>query len=231
MKLVAIHQPNFLPWPGFFHKWMIADAMVLLDTVQFEKNEWQNRNRIKTAQGACWITVPVHYRFPQTIREVTVAGGNWRRKLCATVEQAYAKAPHFRRYWPELRAVLHEEHEMLAELNVALIRLVGAWLGCAARLYLASEMGVDESDPTARLVALTRAAGGDAYLSGREGRNYLRREAFEAAGLALYFQAVEAPRYPQLHGPFVSHLSVLDLLFNTGDDARTLVRDMGGMEQ
>jgi len=230
MSLVAIHQPNFLPWPGFFHKWMLADAMVLLDTVQYEKNEWQNRNRIKTAQGARWITVPVHYRFPQTIREVGVAGGPWVRKLCATVEQAYAKAPYLARYWPRLRQTLVTPHVWLAELNVALIRHLGAWLGCAAPLYLASDLGVTETDPTRRLMALTRAVGGEAYLSGREGRNYLRREVFDDAGLGLCFQQVEAPVYPQLHGAFVSHLSALDLLLNTGDDAPTLIRAMGGLE-
>lgn len=231
MKLVTIHQPNFLPWPGFFHKWMLADAMVLLDTVQFEKNEWQNRNRIKTAAGALWLTAPVHYRFPQTIREVTLAGGPWRRKLCATIEQAYGKAPHFRRYWPELREALSAPRESLVELNVALIRLMGGWLGCRAPLMLASYLGVDASDPTDRLIALVRRAGGDAYLSGREGRNYLRCEAFAGAGMGLYFQRVEAPVYPQLHGDFISHLSALDLLFNTGDDAAGLIRAMGGMEQ
>lgn len=231
MKLVAIHQPNFLPWPGFFHKWQISDAMVLLDTVQFEKNEWQNRNRIKTAQGPRWLTVPVHYRFPETMREVRIATGPWTRKICAGIEQAYAKAPHFKPYWPAIKAILLHPPCLLCELNVTLIRLLGTYLGCRAPLYLASELDVRERDPSTRLVAMCRAVGGDAYLSGREGRRYLRPEAFADAGMSLYFQQVEAPVYPQQHGEFVPCLSSLDLLFNTGPEAARIVRGMGGMEQ
>ncbi len=231
MKLIAVHQPNFLPWPGFFHKWMLADAMVLLDTVQFEKNEWQNRNRIKTAQGPRWLTVPVHYHFPEAIGDVHIATGPWARKLCAGIEQAYAKAPFFRQFWPEIRDVLIHPHALLCDLNVALIRVLGARLECTAPLYLASGLAVDNPDPTGRLTGLCASLGGDAYLSGREGRRYLRRDAFALARLALYFQRVEAPAYPQLHGEFVSHLSVLDLLFNTGPDATRIIRGMGGMEQ
>jgi len=230
MKLITVHQPNFLPWPGFFHKWMLADAMVLLDTVQFEKNEWQNRNRIKTAQGARWLTVPVHYRFPETIGDVRVAGGPWARKQCAGIEQAYAKAPFFRQYWPEVKQTLLQPRELLRDLNVALIRILGAQLGCGTPLYLASDLGVDDTDPGGRLIGLCAALGGDSYLSGPEGKQYLRREAFARAHLSLYFQRVEAPEYPQQYGAFVSHLSVLDLLLNTGPDAARIIRGMGGME-
>ena len=231
MKLIAIHQPNFLPWPGFFHKWMLADTFVLLDTVQYEKNEWQNRNRIRTASGAQWVTVPVNYRFPQSISEVTIAGRHWRRKLCNSIEQAYAKAPYFGMYRASLRNVFNQPYRYLRDLNVALIRLIGDAAGCSAPLLLASDMDVETTDPTERLIQLCVAAGGDAYLSGREGRTYLQREAFARSGLDLYFQQVEAPEYPQLHGEFMSHLSVLDILFNTGADAAGIIRGMGGMVQ
>ena len=226
--LVAVHQPNFLPWPGFFHKWLISDAMILLDTVQYEKNEWQNRNRIKTAQGAQWVTVPVRYRYPQRIRDVEIADQRWPRKACRGVEQAYAKAPFLADVWPHIRALLEQRWTHLAQLNTALIRCVGSMLGCRAPLYLASEMGVDEHDPSERLIALCRQLDGDGYLSGREGRNYLDAGAFARSGIRLYFQQVEAPVYPQLHGAFAPYLSVLDMLLNTGSDAR-LIEAMGGM--
>jgi len=96
---------------------------------------------------------------------------------------------------------------------------------------LASDLDMDRTDPTERLIQLCRAMDGDAYLSGQEGRTYLQKEAFAQSGLALYFQQVEAPEYPQLHGDFVSYLSVLDLLFNTGADASAIIRGMGGMLQ
>ena len=227
--LVAIHQPNFLPWPGFFHKWLISDAMILLDSVQYEKNEWQNRNRIKTAQGAQWVTVPVRYRYPERIREVRIADQRWPRKACRSIEQAYAKAPFLDACWPQIRDILQQPFTHLATLNAALIRTIGEMLGCRAPLYIASETGVDDDDPSQRLIALCRHLNADGYLSGREGRNYLDGGRFASSGIKLYFQHVEPPLYPQLHGDFVPYLSVLDLLLNTGPDAGRVVEGMGGM--
>jgi len=229
--LVTIHQPNYLPWPGFFHKWLLADAFVILDTVQYHKNEWQNRNRIKTANGAQWLTVPVGYRFPQRIREVGIAPGNWARKQSAAIEQAYARAPHLDDYWPDLKAVLQQPWERLADLNIAVIRLLGGMLGCTAPLHLASQMSTSSEDPSGRLVSLCRELGATAYLSGSEGRGYLERQQFADAGLELWFQEVEGPRYAQLHGAFVSHLSVIDMLFNLGPGTTDMVRSMGEMKQ
>ncbi len=225
--LVTIHQPNYLPWPGFFHKWLISDAFVILDTVQYHKNEWQNRNRIKTAQGAQWVTVPVAYRFPQTIMEVTVAQPNWARKQIAAIEQAYAKAPYIDACWPRLREVLQQPYEKIADLNIAVIRLLGEMLGCEAPLHLASAMETVSDDPTRRLISLCEELDGDGYLSGREGRGYLEKEKFSDAGIELWFQEVEAPRYPQLHGDFISHLSVVDMLFNVGPATSEMILRMG----
>ncbi len=218
-----------MPWPGFFHKWMLADVFVILDTVQYHKNEWQNRNRIKTAQGEQWVTVPVTYRFPQTIREVGIAQGNWAKKHIASITQAYAKAPCFEQIWPPVLHILRQAHTMLSPLNIALIQVLGTQLGCTAPLVLASSLPVQQEDPSQRLIDICQHLQGDAYLSGAEGRNYLRQEAFAQAGLDLWFQQVTPPVYPQLHGEFIPCLSVLDVLFNIGDDAPLLIREMGDM--
>ncbi|HXH73037.1 MAG TPA: WbqC family protein [Mariprofundaceae bacterium] len=231
MKLVTIHQPNYLPWPGFFHKWLLADVFVVLDTVQYHKNEWQNRNRIKTASGAQWLTVPVSYRFPQRIDEVGIAGGPWARKQIAAVEQAYAKAPYLDDYWPPLKALLERPWPRLAELNTEVIRLMGGMLGCTAPLLVASSMQIRSDDPTGRLIDLCKEVGGDAYLSGREGRNYLDADAFHEAGIGLWFQEVQPPHYPQLHGDFIPYLSALDMLLNVGPQAANMVRAMGEMRR
>jgi len=227
--LVTIHQPNFLPWPGFFHKWLISDAMILLDTVQYEKNEWQNRNRIKTAQGVQWVTVPVQYRYPQKINAVTIADRRWPRKLCGSIEQAYARAPYLKTYWPELREILNQPHDLLRDLNAALIGAVGGFLGCQSPLSIASDLHADNPDPTTRLLELCAAVNADGYLSGQEGRSYIDVDAFASKGVNLYFQQVEAPAYQQLHGDFASHLSILDLLFNLGPKAGNVVKNMGDM--
>ncbi len=229
--LVTIHQPNYLPWAGFFHKWLISDAFIILDTVQYHKNEWQNRNRIKTANGAQWLTVPVSYRLPQTIEEVGIATPNWARKHIFAIEQAYARAPYLDAYWPELREVLSEPWERISELNRAVIRTLGEMLGCCAPLHLASEMETVSTDPTGRLISLCQELAGDAYLSGREGRGYLEAERFSGAGIDLWFQEVEASHYPQLHGSFISHLSVIDMLFNLGPATSEIILQMGDKRQ
>jgi len=229
MRIITIHQPNYMPWSGFFHKWLIADTFVILDTVQYHKNEWQNRNQIKTSQGAQWITVPVTYRFPQLINEVGIAPNNWAKKQIASIEQAYAKAPFFNDYWQPIKDILQQKHERLVDLNVALIQTLGQMLGCSSPLILASDLPIKQDDPTLRLIEICNHLEGDAYLSGAEGRNYLQAALFHDAGLSLHFQDVQPPTYPQLHGNFIPYLSVLDVLFNIGDDAPSLIRDMGGL--
>ncbi|MDQ6983973.1 MAG: WbqC family protein [Ghiorsea sp.] len=228
MTTITIHQPNYMPWSGFFHKWLIADTFVILDTVQYHKNEWQNRNQIKTSQGAQWITVPVTYRFPQTIQEVGIAPNHWAKKQISSIEQAYVKAPYFEQVWSAIKPILQQKHDTLVALNVSLIHTLGEQLGCTAPCLLASDLPVDNQDPTQRLIDICTHLQGTAYLSGAEGKNYLQKEAFQAASLDLYFQNIQPPAYPQLHGDFIPFLSVLDVLFNMGDEAQAIVRNMGG---
>jgi len=219
-----------MPWSGFFHKWKLADAFVILDTVQFHKNEWQNRNRIKTQQGEQWITVPVTYRFPQTIAQVGIAQGNWAKKQIASIEQAYAKSPYLHEYWQPIKRILQQKHEKLVDLNVSLIRALGDMLGCTAPLYMASDLPVNISDPTERLIKITQYLQGDVYLSGAEGRHYLAQQAFTDANIKLLFQQCSPPNYPQMHGEFIPYLSVLDVLLNIGEDAKALIANMGEMQ-
>ncbi|MDQ6981076.1 MAG: WbqC family protein [Ghiorsea sp.] len=230
MKIITIHQPNYMPWSGFFHKWELADAFVILDTVQFHKNEWQNRNRIKTKQGEQWITVPVTYRFPQLIHEVGIAPNNWAKKQIASIEQAYAKSPYLDEYWQPIKSILQQKHDKLVDLNVALIRTLGHMLGCTSPLYLASDLPVDIAEPTERLIQITQHLQGDVYLSGAEGRNYLQPSAFTGANIKLLFQQCTPPSYPQMHGDFIPYLSVLDVLLNIGEDAKALIANMGDMQ-
>ena len=195
-QTVAIHQPNYMPWAGFFHKWMHADTFVLLDTVQYHKNEWQNRNQIKTSQGSQWITVPVSYRFPQRIEEVGIVPNPWARKQIASIEQAYAKAEYLSLYWAGLRAVLLQKHTRLVDLNVAVIRYLGQALGCTSPLLLASELPIAQDEPTQRLISICQHLNADTYLSGQEGRSYLQQDAFSHASLKLMFQHATPPLYP-----------------------------------
>ncbi|MDX8388411.1 MAG: WbqC family protein [Ghiorsea sp.] len=219
-----------MPWPGFFHKWMIADVFVVLDTVQYHKNEWQNRNRIKTTQGEQWVTVPVNYRFPQRIEEVGIVQSNWAKKQISSIEQAYAKSPFLADYWEPIKRVLQKKHVMLTDLNTELIQTFGQLLGCNAPLHLASDLPISHDDPTQRLITLTKHFDGDTYLSGSEGRNYLENEAFTQERIQLMFQNVAPPTYQQLHGDFIPYLSVLDVLLNMGEDSKEIIATMGDMQ-
>lgn len=223
MRVLAAHQPQYLPWLGLFDKLAQADVFVLLDDVQFKKNEWQNRNRIKGSSGAQWITVPVRHRFPQTIAEVEVRESEpWRRKHLRALESNYGKAPHFADEMPLFAAVLDQPWTLLAPLNIELIRRLTARLGIDTDIRMGSEIEVREH-PTLRLVDLCRELGADTYLSGAGG-DYLDRDLFDAAGIELRFQHYEHPEYAQLHGDFEPYMSVVDLLMNCGDDSFSIIR-------
>jgi len=222
---VAVHQPQYLPWLGYLAKWAAADVLVLLDTVQYEKHGWQNRNRIKTRDGAAWLTVPVQAPFGTTIRDVRVdARQPWRRRHARAIEHAYADAPCFPRFREGLAALYAREWDALAPLAEASVRWLGAAFGIGTPIRLASALGVDADDATTRLVRLSRAVGATAYLAGRDGVAYLDTAQFAAAGISVWSQAYEHPSYPQRHGAFVPNLSGLDLLLNAGEAGLAILR-------
>lgn len=225
--IIAIHQPQFMPWLGYFDKMAQVDTFVLLDDVQYKKNEFQNRNRIKTPTGTQWLTVPVSHRFPALINEVAVpAGDPWRRKHLQTLQANYAKAPHWPSYCEGLQALYAEEHSMLAAVNSASVEWLRGHLHIETPLVIASQLEVS-SDPTQRLIDLCHQLGADAYLAGADGRKYMQLDRFTAAGIDVFFQDYEHPAYEQLHGEFTSHLSALDLLFNCGPESGKIVRGKG----
>jgi hypothetical protein len=222
--IVSIHQPQFMPWLGYFEKMDRADGFVLLDNVQYKKNEWQNRNRIKSAQGAQWLTVPVHFRFPAKILEVAAdPAPNWRRKHWQALLTNYAKAPYWGATAASLESFYQQDWGLLKDLNWASIEWIRERLGIKTPLYWASEMDLSE-DPTQRLLDICRTLGADTYLAGPDGREYMETDKFVSAGIEVIFQQYEPVSYAQLFGDFVSHLSALDLLLNCGDESLRVLR-------
>jgi hypothetical protein len=222
---VAIHQPHYLPWLGYLAKWAEADLFVFLDTVQFEKNGWQNRNRINTRAGARWLTVPVRARLGMTLAEVTIdTSQDWGRRHLRAIEHAYARAPHFRRWAPELGEFYGTKWTTLAPLGVASATWLAKAAGITAPARLASELSVTATDPTGRLVALCRGVGATVYLAGRDGAKYLDVGQFRAAGIEVRAQDYTHPIYAQPQGEFVPFLSALDLLLTYGDEALAILR-------
>ncbi|MBI3800473.1 MAG: WbqC family protein [Deltaproteobacteria bacterium] len=222
--IATIHQPQYLPWLGYFDKMDQADVFVLLDTVQFKKNEWQNRNRIKTAQGWQWITVPTLHRFPSLIREVQInAEVSWAHKHRQALCTHYGRAPYFQPHRDFFEATYSQRWENLVDLNVHVIRYLTTALGIKTPLVLASTLPTSE-EPTERLLTICRSLGATAYLSGRDGGKYMRTSRFAEEGIDLLFQDFTHPVYAQLYGEFLPQLSAIDLLLNCGSASLSILR-------
>lgn len=227
MTVAAITQPTHLPWAGWFDIMDQADVVVLLDTVQLTPRSWQTRNRVKTANGVAWLSVPVRQRRGQAIAQALIQNEtDWGRKHLDTLRQAYARAPHWPDLADELAAVYGRRWDHLRDLNEALIRIVAGRLkiDAAGRLVRASDLAAT-GRRTDLLVSICREVGADVYLSTPGARAYLPDDApFARAGLELRWHEYAHPVYPQPHGDFVSHMAAIDLLANVGPAAPEVMR-------
>lgn len=218
MTTVAIHQPQYLPYLGFFHKLNQCDLFVALDNVQFQKNGLQNRNKIKTSQGWQWLTVPVLHDFGQPIREVQInLAQTWQRKHWSAIMSNYGRASYFPQVAPSLQALYEQAWTNLCSLDMALMQWFMEKMAIVKPVYYASQLGVT-GNQTELLINICQALGAESYLSGPGGRRYMDLDAFEAAGIEVKWQAFTSPVYPQLFPQvgFVPDLSALDGLFNCG---------------
>ncbi|MBR8064686.1 WbqC family protein [Burkholderia ambifaria] len=222
-KRVAIVQSNYIPWKGYFDLIAATDEFILYDDAQYTRRDWRNRNQIKTPQGVQWLTVPVRVkgRYHQSIRETEIDGTEWAEQHWTRLRQNYARAPHFARYAPELEALyLHGRHDTLSALNLAMLTWVNRQLGIATRMSSSSDYTL-EGDRTDKLLNLCLQAGATEYLSGPAARDYLDESRFAAAQVAVrWFDYPAYPPYAQLWGEFVHGVTVLDVLFHCGPDAR-----------
>ncbi len=222
--LVSVHQPQYLPWLGYFDKIRRSDIFVFLDNVQFKKNEWQNRNKIKTDKRWQWLTIPVIHRFPQKINEVkinnTVA---WKKKHLNALYNHYSKTKYFKKYIPFFEKTFNREWENLVDLNIHMIAYLTEALEIRTKKFLrSSELRLRE-ESTERLIDICKQLNADAYLSGKDGANYMNTELFEKEGIEIIYQEYKHPIYPQIYGDFEPFMSVLDLLFNCGPDSLSIL--------
>ena len=237
--IITGHQPNYLPYPGFFHKALRAEAFVFVDTVQFVKRGtfgWIHRNRIRTAsdKGWDWLTVPVLTRgkYTQSIRDTRInnAGSlstgsrpelveGWRKKHLRTIEWNYRKAPFFEHYYTYFNEIYSRTWELLAELNEEIITFIFSELDIDPPVYRTSEMNVS-GKASELIVSFCRELGADAYISGVHGRAYLDAASFEENNIELVFQDFKPVEHPQqFPGGFIPNLSIIDMLMNAGPQA------------
>jgi hypothetical protein len=217
--IVAGHQPNYLPWLGFFDKMRRADIFIIEDNVQFERQGFTNRNRVLTSDGVRWLSVPVeHANKPLLISEVKIANRgapSWGRKHWLTIKHGYCKTP----YWSEFSGFFEDTYERewtrLIDLNMHLIRGIMDFLGINKPLVLSSSLGV-KGRKTGLIVAQCKRVGADTQLAGDGCKDYIDKALFEKEGIKLIFQDFHQPIYPQVNRGFTSNLSVIDYLFNVG---------------
>lgn len=223
--IIAVHQPQYLPWLGYFDKIDRADIFVLLDNVQFKKNEWQNRNKIKTADGWQWLTVPVMYRFPQMINEVEINNKErWQHKQRQTLVSNYKRASCWNFLEVFFEDLLQSHWQTISQLNIYVVKKLVEILGIKTPLFIASEMEQLPEDPDERLIAITKYYGADTYLAGSGGRDYMNMEKYEENGIKVVYQDYRHPVYNQLFGDFLPFMSVIDLMYNHGNESLTILR-------
>ncbi len=225
MTIVAIHQPQYLPWVPYCDKADDCDVFVYLDTVAFQKNGLQNRNRIRTSAGAGWLTVPVHARLGESLSEVRIAGQAWARRHARALQQGYARAPHAG-LLDEMLPLLERSWSRLVDLDVAVTEWLFERLGVRSRRLRASALGVGATGRSERLVEICRAVGGTTYLCGAGARAYLETEKLEAAGIRVRFQEYDSRPYSQGRpgNGFVPDLSAVDLVLCAGPEAGAIMR-------
>ena len=220
---VAIHQPNYLPWMGYFYKMSLSDHFIFLDTVQYSKGSYQNRVKIKTPQGSKWLTQPVSISgssLPLT-KDVKFADPDWPQKHLAMLHSNYSRSGFWKQYRDELQALLDNHNGKLSEINIRLVKWLAGLLEIEVEFYVASDLDIQEDDPSLRLIKLVKKACGDTYLHGVGALNYQENELFFQHGIEIKSTNFQNPHYRQLWGePFESGLSVVDLLFNEGLEAK-----------
>ncbi len=216
--IVGIHQPNYLPYLGFFHKMKESDIFIIYDDAQFNKGDFQHRNRIRIHNGQKWLTVPVEKRHSpinriQVINDTMVKNEKWSQHHLSQIHDNYKNADLFSDYFDDMSSILDEEHELLAVLNMKLIEFLSSSFDIDTKIVYSSDFP-SGSTSTQRLIELVSSVNGDTYLSGPAGRNYLDMELFKTNGIDVIFQDFKHPVYEQQYEGFVPNMSAIDALFN-----------------
>lgn len=229
-RTVVIHQPDFLPYLGFFHRLIHADAFVILDNAQYvngTSQSWMNRDKLKTAQGEAWLTVSVKKAPRETpINQIELSDNfEWKKKNLNLIRQNYKNAPYFEEIYPHLESLYAYSGDYLFEFNLNSIHMLMRLLDIEIVEVLASSLNL-EGKRNELLVDILKQIGATEYLSGVGAKAYFEPEPFEQAGIDVFWQEFSHPIYPQLHGEFIPYLSSIDMLFNCGiEESRIILRN------
>jgi len=231
--IVSIHQPEYLPWMGYFDKIARSDIFVILDNVQFQVNGIQNRVRIKNANGWQWLTVPVLRKFSQRINEVKIDNSKkWNKKHWHSILANYSKTPHFKKYYDFFESMYRKEWVRLVELNIFGIKNIMEFLGIKTRIEIASNLDVT-GEKNELLINICKVLDADVYISGEGALSYLDIKKFQKEGINVKIRSYNHPIYPQqFEKPdFKKFMSVIDLLFNCGDVSLNMIESGGIIDE
>ena len=221
-----ILQPSYIPWRGYFHQIQKADLFIFYDDVQFDRHGWRNRNKIKTEQGSIWLTIPVlnKGKYGAHINQMLISPTeNWRKNHLASLRHSYSKAPFFKDYFPVIESIFENQTDSLAEFTIeSTIKLAGL-LGVKRTKFEYSSNIPSKGRKTERLLEILKFVGASHYISGPSAKNYLDEEKFQMAGITLEYINYNYPEYPQLYPPFEPQISILDLLFMTGENGHCYI--------
>ncbi|MCK4994635.1 MAG: WbqC family protein [Candidatus Omnitrophica bacterium] len=229
--IVSVHQPQYIPWLGYFDKIDKSDCFVFLDTVQYKKREYQNRNRVRTKDSWIWLTVPVITKGSshQSLSDVLIDNEtDWANEHCKSLQSWYGHASYFKDYFPFFEDLYKKNWEKLIDLNINVIKYLLGALNIDTQIYLESEIGTSKKS-TERIIEICQKLKADKYLSGAGGKDYLQEGLFAKDGIDLKYQIFEHPNYKQQfmsnEHAFESYMSVLDLLFNAGKQSLSIIRN------
>lgn len=221
-----VRQPGYLPNLGFFKKIETSDYFVYLDDAQFSKDLFENRNKIRTFSGIRWLTVPLlRPVFKKKLNEVKIANSTeWNVKHKNIIKENYQNAPYFSQYWDPIEQILSKKWEKLIDLNLELIQYFNLVLGLSTKTIKSSKLTIS-STKSSRLLEICKKLNATTYISGESGKNYLDESIFQASEIKVLYERFQHPTYHQLHGGFIPNMSIIDLLFNEGDNSKQILRN------
>ena len=227
-KKVIITQSNYIPWKGYFDAFQLVDEVILYDDMQYTKRDWRNRNQIKTPQGLQWLSISVEVKgkFSQTIQETKISEKDWNEKHWKTIQMSYSKAPFFKEY----KAILEDLYMNCKEDNLSLINYrfldgINKILNITTPMRFSSEFVLAEGK-TEKLVDLCKQVGATDYYTGSAAKNYMNEALFEQENIKVhYLDYANYPEYKQLYPPFTHAVSILDLIFNAGEEATNYMKN------
>lgn len=227
MASIAILQPSYLPWVGYFEQIDKVDDFIYYDDVQYTKNDWRNRNRIKEAKGVMWLSVPVKFQAGDLIKDVLIDNSKpWIRKHLNALKSNYSKSSYYTDIFPLLENVLNNRYDRLVELNKDLIQVVLDYLEITTNTHLSSELNVS-GEKNDRLVKICKYYNAKEYYSGEAAKNYLDKVLFRKNGINVTFQSFNHRAYSQqFNNEFIPYLSIVDLLFNEGKNSIKYIRSI-----